>query len=48
MAQYGLERLKHRGPWIKGNHEEGYLDGLDSLVNCFKEVASSLGSADVI
>ena len=48
VTEYGLQRLKHRGGWSKGNHEEGYLDGLDSLVNCFKEVASSLGSADVI
>ena len=43
VEQYGLTRLTHREPWVKGNHEEGYLKGLDSLVDCFSGLAAALG-----
>jgi len=35
--------LTHRVPWVKGNHEEGYLFGLDKLVGMFGELAAELG-----
>ena len=35
-------RLTHRAPWAKGNHEEGYLYGLDELLQMFGELAHDL------
>ena len=29
------EKLNHRTPWSKGNHEEGYLLGLDDIIETF-------------
>ena len=31
----GARRLTHRVPWELGNREDGYLRGLDSLVEIF-------------
>ena len=42
VQQYELTKLEHRGAWQKGNHEEGYLDGLDSLVDCFGALGAAL------
>ena len=25
-------RLDHRKPWVEGNHEDGYLWGLDNML----------------
>jgi len=32
-------RLSHRAPWAQGNHEDGYLAGLDSLVDMFTSIS---------
>ncbi|XP_021351808.1 inositol-trisphosphate 3-kinase homolog isoform X2 [Mizuhopecten yessoensis] len=30
--------LTHRKPWVLGNHEDGYLSGLDSLIKILEEL----------
>lgn len=34
--------LTHRQPWAPGSHEDGYLTGLDSLIDLVKEVEEVL------
>jgi len=36
-------QLTHRLPWQKGNREEGYLFGLDDLVETFSELSTHSG-----
>ena len=38
--------ITHRSEWIPGNHEDGYLTGIDSLCELFGELASTPGDAD--
>ncbi|XP_011308954.1 inositol-trisphosphate 3-kinase A isoform X2 [Fopius arisanus] len=37
------KRLNHRIPWQQGNHEEGFLLGLDNLILTIEEIESSDG-----
>ena len=40
-------QVDHRSPWVEGNHEDGYLYGLDHLVSIFEEVQTNLTSSPV-
>ncbi|XP_029412429.1 inositol-trisphosphate 3-kinase C isoform X2 [Nannospalax galili] len=35
------QTLSHRLPWAEGNHEDGYLWGLDNLIRLLQELAQS-------
>ena len=37
----GLDLLTHRTPWEAGNHEDGYLLGLDSLIQTWRQTLDS-------
>ncbi len=30
--------VSHREPWVDGNHEDGYLLGLDNLIRCWEHL----------
>ena len=30
--------LTHRAEWVEGNHEDGYLIGIDNLINLFEDM----------
>ena len=34
-------RLDHRSPWEKGNHEDGYLTGVDNIIDIFEELLAA-------
>lgn len=40
-------KIDHRSTWIEGNHEDGYLFGLDNLISILEEVQKSLTSSAV-
>ena len=31
-------KVTHRNQWIDGNHEDGYLIGIESLIGLFEEL----------
>lgn len=33
--------IDHRTPWLEGNHEDGYLCGLDNMLLILKELQTS-------
>ena len=33
--------IDHRSPWVEGNHEDGYLHGLDNILLILKELDTS-------
>jgi 1D-myo-inositol-triphosphate 3-kinase len=41
VAAEKLEGYTHRQPWVCGNQEDGYLFGLDSLVDCWGKLLST-------
>lgn len=34
-------KLTHEDKWIEGNHEDGYLIGIQSLIDIFQDTLSS-------
>lgn len=30
--------IDHRSPWVEGNHEDGYLWGLDNLIRLWEKI----------
>jgi len=34
-------QITHRDKWVEGNHEDGYLLGIESLIDIFQEMISS-------
>lgn len=33
--------IDHSSPWIKGNHEDGYLFGMENLIDIFEQIMGS-------
>ena len=34
-------RIDHRLPWVEDNHEDGYLTGLDNMIDIFEELLAA-------
>lgn len=37
--------ITHRNCWVEGNHEDGYLTGIDSLIDIFEELNSEFSTS---
>ena len=37
--------IDHKSPWEVGNHEDGYLIGVQNLINIFSDIAADLTTA---
>jgi len=37
-------RIDHKTPWVVGNHEDGYLIGVDNLISIFTQLVTKLES----
>ena len=36
--------IDHKTPWVVGNHEDGYLIGVDNLISIFTQLVTKLES----
>lgn len=43
----GSVTVTHRNSWVEGNHEDGYLIGIDCLVVIFEELYSEFNCSDL-
>ena len=37
--------IDHKSPWEVGNHEDGYLIGVQNLINIFSDIAADLSAS---
>ena len=37
-------KIDHKTPWVVGNHEDGYLIGVDNLISIFTQLVTKLES----
>ena len=37
--------MDHKSPWEVGNHEDGYLIGVQNLINIFSDIAAELNKS---
>ena len=37
--------IDHKSPWEVGNHEDGYLIGVQNLINIFSDLGVELGAS---
>jgi len=40
-----MGRITHREPWQPGNHEDGYLNGVDNLISIFEAIRRDIGGS---
>jgi len=45
VSHLGGTTITHRTEWEPGNHEDGYLIGLDNLIRTFEEVSAEMGAS---
>ncbi|XP_033733627.1 uncharacterized protein LOC117322792 [Pecten maximus] len=38
--------IDHRSPWVEGNHEDGYMTGLDNLLSILMELTKNTDNAE--
>lgn len=39
--------IDHHSPWVRGNHEDGYLTGIDSLISLMEEILQEVTTSIV-
>ena len=35
-------RIDHKSAWHRGNHEDGYLSGVDNMISIFEDLLASV------